>query len=106
MVKRFLFLILLILFLPFFVQATDILTLPTIPIARVMRRLGDVLFYILVLLAFVFVLWGGINFVTASGDPNKIETAKKMVIFSLIGIVIGAVAFGIVNLIYSYLAGR
>ncbi len=107
MAKKFWILVFLSLLLPFFTQAQPggILTLPTVPVATVLKRLADILFYILVGLALLFVVWGGIAFVAASGDPNKIENAKRIVIFALIGIGVGAVAFGIVNLIYSYLTG-
>jgi hypothetical protein len=105
MVKKFLILIFLILLLPFLVRAqpSDIFTLPTVSVSTVLRRLADILFYLLASLALIFVIWGGISFATAGGDPTRIDTAKRMIVFALIGIAVGAIAFGIVNLVVSYL---
>lgn len=106
MKKKTLVLIFLLLVLANFVQAQGggLLTLPTVSVGVIFFRLANILFYLLISLAFLFVLWGGISFVTAGGDPNKIETAKRIITFALIGIGVGAVAFGITNLIYSYLS--
>jgi hypothetical protein len=41
--------------------------------------------------------------VTASGDPGKIETARAIIMYALIALAIGVVAYGLVALVYSYL---
>lgn len=49
------------------------------------------------LVAVVFVLIGGINYITSSGDSNKLEKAKKTILYATIGLVICALSFAIVN---------
>lgn len=104
--KRFFIFLFLIFPIFAFAQSPQLLTLPTVQIGVIMKRLADVLFTILVFLSVVFVIAGGITFVSAGGDPNRVETAKRMIIYSLIGIALGAVSFGLVNLFYSYLTRR
>jgi hypothetical protein len=36
----------------------------------------------------IFLIWGGIEWLTAGGDKGKIETAQKMISNALIGLVI------------------
>jgi hypothetical protein len=42
-------------------------------------------------IAVIFIIWGGITYMTASGDDTKIATAKKRIIWGLVGaaIIIG-----------------
>lgn len=87
-------------------EEPEIRTLPAISFEKVFKRLGDILFYLLVLLAVVFVLLGAISIATSGGDPHKVETGKKMIILALVGILIGGVAFGTVNLIQAYLTRK
>ncbi len=49
-------------------------------------------FIFAIVLAVIMMIWGGISYMTASGDDEKIKTAKKRIIWGVIGaaIVIGA----------------
>jgi len=42
--------------------------------------------------AVIFVIYGGILYITSSGDANKLKRAKDMIIYSLIGLAIVALA--------------
>lgn len=43
----------------------------------------------------VFLVYGGIQYVTSSGDPNKLKRAKDTILYSLIGLAIVALAISI-----------
>ena len=49
------------------------------------------------LVAVVFVLIGGINYMTSTGDGGKLKKAKDTILYALIGLAICALAFAIVN---------
>ncbi len=49
------------------------------------------------LVAVIFVVIGGINYMTSGGDSGKIQKAKNTILYALIGILICALAFAIVN---------
>lgn len=49
------------------------------------------------LVAVIFIVVGGINYMTSAGDSSKIEKAKKTILYAVIGLVICALAFAIVN---------
>ena len=44
------------------------------------------------LVAAIFVVYGGISYVTSSGDANKLQKAKQMITYALIGLAIVALA--------------
>lgn len=48
-------------------------------------------------LAFLFLIWNGIRYITSNGDPKKAETARGGIINSIIGIVIIVAAYSIIK---------
>jgi len=63
----------------------------------------SLLFYGAAILAIVFILISGIQWITSSGDPGKISSAKKKLLYSIIGLIAVAGAFLIFNLVISIL---
>ena len=55
------------------------------------------------ILAVIFILISGIQWITSSGDPGKISSAKKKLFYSIVGLVVVAGAFLIFNLFTSIL---
>lgn len=49
------------------------------------------------LIAVVFIVIGGVNYMTSTGDPSKIKKAKDTILYAIIGLVICALSFAIVN---------
>ena len=49
------------------------------------------------LVAVIFIVIGGVQYMTSAGDTSKVEKAKKTVLYALIGLIICALAFAIVN---------
>ena len=53
--------------------------------------------------ALVFIIIGGIHYMTATGDANKLKKAKDTILYAVIGLVISGLAFAITNWIISIL---
>ena len=51
------------------------------------------------IVAVIFIIIGGVNYITSSGDSNKVKKAKDTILYSVIGLVICALAFVIVNFV-------
>ena len=51
------------------------------------------------LIAVVMIIYGGFLYVTAAGNQEKIESAKKIIMYAIIGIVVILLSFAIVNTI-------
>ena len=49
------------------------------------------------IVAVIFVIIGGINYMTSSDDAGKLKKAKDTILYALIGLAICALAFAIVN---------
>ena len=53
-------------------------------------------------LAFIFLLIGGIRWITAGGDEKGVAAARGMITSALIGLVIVLVAFAIIRLVETF----
>ena len=49
------------------------------------------------IVAAVFIVVGGFNYMTSAGDASKVAKAKNTIIYALIGLVVCVLAFAIVN---------
>ena len=78
-------------------------TYPTLEVKTTLETIGNIVFYVLLSLAALMIIIGGIMFVTAAGSTEQTTKARNMMIYALIGIVIAALAKGIVALIESTL---
>lgn len=66
----------------------------------------DFLLALGLILIVIFLVIGGVMFLTAGGDENKIKKAKTMLLFSIIGAFIILAAFVILNTIIIILRQR
>ncbi|MBQ3432909.1 hypothetical protein IJG22_01260 [Candidatus Saccharibacteria bacterium] len=57
------------------------------------------------LIAVIFIVVGGINYMTSAGEASKIEKAKKTILYSVIGLAICALSFAIVNYVIKNIIG-
>ena len=49
------------------------------------------------LIAVIFIIIGGVQYMTSTGDSSKIEKAKKTILYAVIGLIICALAAAITN---------
>ena len=54
-------------------------------IQKAIETIANFMIYIGVAVAVIFITWGGITYMTAGGDEEKIGTAKKRIIWGLVG---------------------
>lgn len=59
----------------------------------------NLLLTVAVLLAFFFVLFGGLKWMLSQGDKKQVEEAQKTLTFAIVGLVITFLSFFILNII-------
>ena len=57
----------------------------------------NVIIGVLGLVCVVVMIIGGVNYMTSSGDTGKVKKAKDTILYGVIGLVVCALAFAIVN---------
>ncbi len=54
---------------------------------------------VLGIIAVIVIIIGGVNYMTSSGDAGKVKKAKDTILYGVIGLIICALAFAIVNFV-------
>ena len=71
-------------------------------VAKVETFIQNVIQILVTLAALVaagFFVWGGIGYITSSGNPESLDRAKKTILYSAIGLTIVLGAFVITNIV-------
>ncbi len=66
------------------------------------EKAANWLLYVVIALAVIFIIYAGFLYLTSGGDEKKTETAKKYIIYAIIGIAIALLARGIVLLVRNF----
>lgn len=69
----------------------------------IIDNVANFLFGFIVILSIIFLVWGGIQYVTAGGDEAQMEKAKTTITYAIIGLFVAAVAYAIVILVLNTL---
>ncbi len=65
----------------------------------------NVIIGLLGIVAVIVIIMGGISYMTSSGDAGKVKKAKDTILYGVIGLIICALAFAIVNFVISNILG-
>ncbi len=68
-------------------------------VAGIMQQVFTPIWQLFVGIAVIMFVVAGILFVTSSGDPGKLATARNSVIWGVVGIVVAVIAFSIVGVV-------
>jgi hypothetical protein len=68
-------------------------------LGRLISSLVGALFIAGFLLAFFFVIQGGLQWITAGGDKTKLETARDQITSAMIGIIIVGAAYALTTIV-------
>lgn len=71
-------------------------------LGKLIQSLLTVTLGIVGLLVFVYLIWGGIEWITAGGDKGKTESARQKLTNAIIGLAIVAAAFAISSVLGSF----
>lgn len=83
------------------VPPQETLVTSTSDITRILGNIQKIMWAILFIVIVIMFIWAAITFVTAEGDPSKLEKARNRMLYGVIGIVIGLLASGIFFLVSS-----
>ncbi len=71
----------------------------------VLKRIAGFLFAIATPILAIMVIWAGFLFLTSGGNPEKVATAKKALIWAVIGFAIVLINWGFADIIAEILGG-
>lgn len=65
----------------------------------VVNNLFNVVISVTGIVAVLVIVFGGQRYIVSRGDPGKIAMAKNMIIYGVIGMIVAALAYAIVNFV-------
>ena len=99
-----------LLLMPTILLAAVIETPPVVPpvttlqnIVDIMDKVGKWIFAIVFALAIIFILVAAFQFLTAAGSPERIASARQMLVFALVAVAVAVVAWGLPTLVKTLL---
>lgn len=63
------------------------------------ENLTNLLLFILGIGAVIMIVIGGIKYATANGDASKISSAKNTILYSVVGLIVALMAWGIIRFV-------
>ncbi len=88
-----------------FPALADSYGLPTDSLKVIIGRVINWLLGISAGLAVLFIIIGGIYYITAAGDESKIEIGKKMITYAIYGLLIVGASYAIVLTVSGFIGG-
>ncbi|MBQ3429898.1 hypothetical protein IJG21_00545 [Candidatus Saccharibacteria bacterium] len=64
----------------------------------------NVILWIVGVLSVVMIIYGGLSYMTSAGDAAKVNKAKTILIYSIVGLIIAILAYAIVNFVIGKVA--
>jgi hypothetical protein len=83
------------------VMASPVLA-QTAEVAQIQSFIQSVIQIMVTLSGFIaagFIVWGGIGYITSSGNPESLDRSKKTILYSAIGLTLVLSAFVISNMV-------
>ena len=71
-------------------------------LGKFVSNAAGVALVIAAILVFVFLIWGGIQWITSGGDKGKTEEARNRITAAFVGLAIVAAAWAVVQLISTF----
>jgi hypothetical protein len=59
----------------------------------------NIMLYILGAIAVIIIVFGGIRYVTSTGDSGRVKAAKDTITYAVVGLIIAILAYAIVNFV-------
>lgn len=68
-------------------------------VEEVIQAITNLLLFIVGAAAVIFLIYGGIQYVTSGGDEGSTKSAKNTILYAIVGIIIAVAAYAIVNFV-------
>ena len=57
-------------------------------------------------LSVIMLIWGGIRYVLSGGDSGAVSSAKKTILYAVVGLIVAILAYAIVNFVITTIAKK
>jgi hypothetical protein len=87
-------------------NATDFSNLCKVNAANALPAIITFILTIAIIIALIYLIWGGIKWITSGGDKANVETARNQIIAAIIGLIVAFLAWFIIGIVLQLFFGR
>jgi hypothetical protein len=69
----------------------------------IIQTVINIMLFIVGILSVIMIIFGGIRYVTSTGDKGKVDSAKNTILYAIVGLVVAIVAFAVVQWVFNTL---
>lgn len=66
----------------------------------------NIMLFAVGILAVIMLIWGGIRYVLSGGDSDAVSSAKKTILYAVVGLIVAILAYAIVNFVITTIAKK
>ena len=66
----------------------------------------NIMLFAVGILAVIMLIWGGIRYVLSGGDSGAVSSAKKTILYTVVGLIVAILAYAIVNFVITTIAKK
>jgi len=66
----------------------------------------NIMLFAVGILAVIMLIWGGIRYVLSGGDSGAVSSAKKTILYAVVGLIVAILAYAIVNFVITAIAKK
>ena len=70
----------------------------------IFETVANVLIFLVGAIAVIYLIVGGLRYVTSSGDPKAVGAAKDTILYAIVGIVVAVISYALVSFVISSLS--
>lgn len=70
------------------------------------KDLVNIMLFAVGILAVIMLIWGGIRYVLSGGDSGAVSSAKKTILYAVVGLIVAILAYAIVNFVITTIAKK
>ena len=72
-------------------------------INSIIQTVINVMLFIVGILCVIMIIFGGVRYVTSTGEKTKVDNAKNTIVYAVVGLVVAIIAFALVQWIFTSL---
>jgi len=69
------------------------------PLFNIIKNVINILLYAAGIIAVIMIIIGGISYTLSAGDQSKVTSAKNTILYAVVGLIVAALSFAIVNFV-------
>lgn len=74
-------------------------SMPDMSVGNVVNSVLNIVYFLVGIIAVGMIIYAGIQYLTANGEPNKAKKAMDTIIFAVVGLIVVIAAYAITNFV-------